>query len=174
RVTRGWQMGAAAFCAALLVVAIVPQASAASVEEAAVVATASPSPSPSPTEHASDSALLSTRDLDTMPAAPPEEPAPTVPAPEVNPAPADPAPTAPAPAPAPKAAPKAAPDATPARDENLVAPLLVPPASTNTAVITVKVGGDRAASNAVSGYQGVTLRLYQDNNGTRGAALSDS
>ena len=54
-----------------------------------------------------------------------------------------------------------------------VVPQVVPPATGNNAVITVKVGGDRASTSAVGGLAGVTLQLY-DGVGAPSTPVADS
>lgn len=66
------------------------------------------------------------------------------------------------------------PAADPAEDTAAVVPFLVPPATGNNAVISVKVGGDRTSLVAVGPLAGVTLQLYADGATAPGAALTDS
>ena len=53
-----------------------------------------------------------------------------------------------------------------------ISPFAVPPATGNTSVITVKVGGDRSGQAGVTGLSGVTLQLYDGSTGTPGAAVA--
>ena len=50
--------------------------------------------------------------------------------------------------------------ADPSTTDPAALPQVVPPATGNNAVITVKVGGDRVSTSAVAGLAGVTLQLY--------------
>ncbi|QDB80219.1 VWA domain-containing protein [Georgenia wutianyii] len=99
-------------------------------------------------------------DGDAAPAPQDEAPAPAAPAPSA-PAPVDAAPPA-APltgAPSPAAANERA-EASSVAAPAALAPLAVPAPTGNSAVITVKVGGDRSTTSAVAGLQGVRLRLH--------------
>lgn len=69
-------------------------------------------------------------------------------------------------------------DETAAVDDGIV-PMLVPPATGNDAVITVKVGGSRTSPTAVSNLAGVTLGLFANANDSSpvaefGTCVSDS
>ena len=110
---------------------------------------------------------------------PTEVPPEQAPAPALAPTPdaATPAPSDPLLAPAEPQPPEAAPSPPslpdqPVEEGTVVVPFLVPPATGNNAVISVKVGGDRTSLVAVGPLAGVTLQLYADG-ATPGAALTD-
>ena len=98
--------------------------------------TATPTPTPTPTDDVTPSPDPSPNASTTPTAVPTPEPSPTT----------EPSPTN---KPTTKAAPRAG-----------VAPQLVPPATGNNAVITVKVGGDRFGVNGVTNLAGVVLGFY--------------
>lgn len=102
-----------------------------------------------------------------------EAPAPTPEVPEET----EPAPTETTPEATPEDAPAAdAPAEAPAtRAPNArVAPLSVPAATGTSAVITVKVGGDRTSAAAANELAGVKLRLHDGNASEPGAARNES
>ncbi|MGH1561951.1 prealbumin-like fold domain-containing protein [Mumia sp. DW29H23] len=64
--------------------------------------------------------------------------------------------------------------ATPSAAAPTLAPQVVPPATGNNAVITVKVGGDRAGTTAVTNLAGVTLQLYDGGPGGATTPVADA
>jgi len=157
RITRNWKMGASALLAVVLVTAVVPPAVAASDESESwtVVETSTPSPAPEdppvvaesadPTPEASTSPL---QEFSTIPAVPEDlQPTPSA---------------EPSEAPEEAADDAQASEQAPQDEPGVVAPLSVPAPSSTTAVLNVKVRGDRAASGTAA-LAGVTLQLY---NGT--------
>ncbi|GGF40083.1 hypothetical protein GCM10010922_14290 [Microbacterium sorbitolivorans] len=150
-------MGASALLAIVLVTAVVPQAAAASEESESwtVVETSTPSPAPEDPPVAAESA-------DPMPEAS------TSPLQEFSTIPAVPEDLQPTPSAEPSEAPEEAADDAQASEQapqdepGVVAPLSVPAPSSTTAVINVKVRGDRTAGGPAA-LAGVELQLY---NGT--------
>lgn len=157
RVTRSWKMGSSALLAVVLITAVVPQAVAASEESESwtVVETSTPSPAPEdppvaaesadPTPEASTSPL---QEFSTIPTVP--EDLQLTPSAEPSEAPEEAADDA------------QASEQAPQDEPGVVAPLSVPAPSSTTAVINVKVRGDRTAGGPAA-LAGVTLQLY---NGT--------